>query len=305
MTRKEFEELQIGSWFHSKRFKSEYLVTHTKEDRHHVERIDTVSNDKSPDFWLFEGFENYDFEAGRYPKKGMNYKAFVAMSEGDWFHSKTRKESYKITEKDICASKFWVDVYNLEGKQITKTFFSWNNCEDYDFEFFKYLEPKQDKVEKRDLSANDFKDVEAYANELYKYHDSLENRQAELDRLIEKYKLKIGFDCEPLFVNVYKHESGETEISQSYQSAQDAYEMRKKSNTYYCTAKLVPVNIGQPYTPLHNETCVIKTKNGLATKAIAVHYNNKISAISIDKEGNADCHFKAEQIEKFFPLPPE
>jgi hypothetical protein len=58
----------------------------------------------------------------------------------------------------------------------------------------------------------------------------------------------------------------------------------------------------QGYIPKHNELCTILTKNGLGTKAIAVHYNGKISAISIDNEGNADCHFKAEQIEKFFPF---
>jgi transcriptional regulator with XRE-family HTH domain len=44
--------------------------------------------------------------------------------------------------------------------------------------------------EKRVFS-HSFEGLTAYANELYKYHDSLKTMQAELDRLIEKYKAKV------------------------------------------------------------------------------------------------------------------
>jgi hypothetical protein len=126
MTRKEFEALPIGSWFHSKKFNQDYQIEDTKEYCHVVMVFDLQKNRQIPDFWMFESCENYDFEIGR----------------------------------------------------------------------FRYI-------------------------------------------------------------------------------------------------------------PKHNELCTILTKNGLGTKAIAIHYNGKVSAISIDKQGNTDYHFKAEQIEKFFPLPPE
>lgn len=160
-----------------------------------------------------------------------------------------------------------------------------------------------EKVEKRDLSANDFNDIEAYANELYKYHDSLENRQAELDRLIEKYKLKIGFECEPLFVNVYQHQNGKIGVGKAYETAQDAYETRTKSSTYIYTAKLVPINLEnpQPYRPAHDEICTVLITKGLATKCKAYHHNGEIYAISL-KNDKPDGTFDPEQIEKFLKL---
>lgn len=212
MTRKQFEELQIGSWFHSKRFQCEYLVSHTKEDRHLVERIDIISNDKSPDFWLFSGFDNYDFELGRYPK----------------------------TEPQSTA------------QEITCTI--------------------QEALEKG-LNVGDCFYIEY----------ELLDRYARQNTVLVKQKTKTS-----------KQKTFEAESSLKYFFSKDCIiTFKPKSETQE-----------QQYTPAHNELCTILTKNGLGTKAIAVHYNGKISAISIDNEGNADCHFKAEQIEKFLPFPP-
>jgi hypothetical protein len=157
------------------------------------------------------------------------------------------------------------------------------------------------KVEKRDLSANDFKDIELYANELYKYHDSLENRQAELDRLIEKFKNKIGFECEPIFVNVYKSMGEGFFVSDYvYNDLQKAFEGRDDLSSYLYTAKLVPMQF-EPYQPAHDEICTVLTTEGLATKCKAYHHNGAIYAIAL-KNDKPDGTFAPEQIAKFLKL---
>lgn len=196
----------------------------------------------------------------------MNRKEFEELKVNDWFHLGDAYD-FQVIHTDESGHK--VIEYNLRTERVDYNYWQFGQCESFKLGRYSesYNQQLQSTVQKMTIT------------------DAI------------KRGLKVG-DKIPIEFLVIEIDS----------SSQPVCIEAKEENIIKWLSPIDKIAFApQPehlYKPAHNELCTILTKNGLGTKAIAVHYNGKISAISIDNEGNADCHFKAEQIEKFYPLPP-
>lgn len=204
----------------------------------------------------------------------MTRKEFEELKVNDWFHLGNAYD-FQVINTDESGHK--VIEHNLRTERVDYNYWQFGQCEP--FKLGRYVEIGQSIKTEQQSTAQEMT-----------LQDALKVGLKIDDIVFVKLKFKgINFDNENVYNLIFTDSIGLTVL---FAGQQDIQPMTFEPNN------------DVPYTPKHNETCAILTKNGFATKAVAIHYKDKISAVSIDKEGNTDYHFKAEQIEKFFHLPP-
>jgi len=106
-----------------------------------------------------------------------------------------------------------------------------------------------------------------------------------------------------LFVNVYDDSDVGIRCYSAYKTKEEAYEKRTGVQKYLYTAKLIPVEIQQPFVPKHDEVCRFINQNGVTLQCRAIHTDGKICALSLDKEkGYYDWFHEPNYIKQFLPL---
>lgn len=108
-------------------------------------------------------------------------------------------------------------------------------------------------------------------------------------------------EAQELFVNVYKDNSGALYLGNIIEKSElDAY--NGNGLGYLYTAKLIPVEIQQPYTPKHGEKCNVITDNlNVSYECTAAEIKGKIFAfVEFDKDGEVRI-FHPHEIKKFIP----
>jgi len=199
----------------------------------------------------------------------MTYKEFTALKKDNWFHSKKRLESYKIIDVDSFNSRFWVEVYDSEWNLSSKTFWSWHNCENYDFE----------------------------AGCRPHTHQPETQITCTVAEALEKHGLKVG---DKFFVGI------EVELTDIKGELNKNYPFCVRNSHLKFTVWLsnedeITFTPQPDYNPAHDEICTVLTTTGFATKCKAYHHNSEIYAIAL-KEDKPDGTFSPEQISKFYKL---
>jgi hypothetical protein len=110
-------------------------------------------------------------------------------------------------------------------------------------------------------------------------------------------------EAQELFVNVYQDLGKEIYIGlQCFKSTDEAYKVGISVYNYRYTAKLVPVEIEQPFVPKHGEKCRVETIDLKSYECTVVEIIGEFYAHCIFKDGNGSRIYYPYEIKQFLPL---
>jgi hypothetical protein len=114
---------------------------------------------------------------------------------------------------------------------------------------------------------------------------------------IGRYPDNLPKEAHGLFVNVLKDEDVVFVGNEIFQTSEAAYNFGKTVEGYKYTAKLVPVEIKEPFVPKHGEKCRVETKLGEIRNCIVSIIENETYALA-----PGYGYYEPKDIKQFLPL---
>jgi hypothetical protein len=108
-------------------------------------------------------------------------------------------------------------------------------------------------------------------------------------------------EAQELFVNVYSFEGGFEVGHLCHKTMEEAHKAHIGDGTYLYTAKLVPVEIQQPFVPKHGEKCKFENLEGDICKCTPIEIKGKFHAY-MEFSGGIHRLYCPRDIKQFLPL---